>query len=128
MGLLYDFTRLIEKYSIECQLIRETGGGSYIGGNWVPEPARDPEQVAGALIPMSCQKLYQSGGTYTQNDREFITRAEIPLEPAAYIVHQGIKYHVESENDYSIYAGFYDYNLKRVGLFDRSKESEPLHY
>lgn len=123
MGLLYDFSRLIEKYSVSCQLVRETGAGSYIGGNWIPELAPAPEIIEGALIPMKDQKIYQSGGTYTQNDREFITMMAIPLEPAAYVIFQGIKYHVESENDYSIYAGFHDYNLKRVEAFDRTKKS-----
>ncbi|MDO4330655.1 MAG: hypothetical protein Q4C66_15160 [Lachnospiraceae bacterium] len=121
MGLLYDFTRLIEKYSVSCELIRESGGGSYVGGNWIPDPAKPPETVEGALIPMKDQKIYQSGGTYTQNDREFITVTAILLEPAAYVIFQGIKYHVESENDYSIYAGFHDYNLKRVEAFDRAE-------
>lgn len=121
MGLLYDFTRLIEKYSVSCQLIRESGSGSYVGGNWIPDPVKPSETVEGALIPMKDQKIYQSGGTYTQNDREFITVTAIPLEPAAYVIFQGIKYHVESENDYSIYAGFHDYNLKRVEAFDRAE-------
>lgn len=123
MGNLYDFTRLLGKYSVSCQLIRESKEGSYIGGNWVPEPAGPSETVKGAMVPMRDQKIYQSGGTYTQGDREFITSAQIPLEPAAYIIFQGIKYHVESENDYSVYAGFHDYNLKRVGAFERPKKS-----
>lgn len=122
MGLLFDFSRLIGKYSVECQLIRESGGGQYAGGNWVPEPAGPPEPVSGALIPMTDRKIYQSGGTYTEQDREFITETVIPLEPAAYIVHRAIRYHVESENDYSGYAGFHDYNLKRVSAIDRTKE------
>ena len=123
MGIIYDFTRLLEKYSVSCELIREGGGGSYVGGNWLPEHAAPPEMEKGAVIPMKDQKVYQSGGTYTQGDREFITLARIPLEPAAYIIFQGIKYHVESENDYSIYAGFHDYNLKRVGAFERPEKS-----
>lgn len=123
MGILFDFSRLLKKYSVECQLIRESGGGSYVGGNWVPEPASDPETVSGAVIPMTDHKIYQSGGTYTTQDRELITKTEIPLEPAAYIIYHDGKYHVESENDYSEYAGFHDYNLKRVSAFDRSKES-----
>lgn len=123
MGLIYDFTRLLEKYSVSCELIRESGDGSYIGGNWVPEPPGPPEMVEGAVIPMKDQKIYQSGGTYTQGDRELITLTRIPLEPAAYILFQGVKYHVESENDYSLYAGFHDYNLKRVDAFERPKKS-----
>lgn len=122
MGLLFDFSRLIEKYGVSCQLLRESGGGKYVGGNWVPEPAGEPEMVYGAVIPMASRKIYQSGGTYTEQDREFITETEIPLEPTAYIVHHSARYHVESENDYSEYASFHDYNLKRVGAIDKPKE------
>lgn len=123
MGILFGFSRLLKKYSVECQLIRETGGGKYVGGNWIPDPAGKPELISGAVIPMEDRKIYQSGGTYTEQDRELITKMEITLEPAAYIIYHGSKYHVESENDYSEYAGFHDYNLKRVSAFDRSKES-----
>lgn len=119
---LFNFSRLLKEYSVECELIRETGGGKYVGGNWIPDPASKPETIHGALIPMTDRKICQSGGTYTAQDRELITEIGVPLEPAAYIVHQGKRYHVESENDYSEYAGFHNYNLKRVGAIDRSKE------
>lgn len=122
MGKLYNFDRLIKKYSVECQLIQETRGGSYVGGNWVPEADGDPVTIHGAVIPMTDRKVYQSGGIYTEQDRELITKTAIPLEPAAYIMYQGNRYHVESENDYSEYAGFHDYNLKRVSAIDRPKE------
>lgn len=127
MGVLFDFNRLLKKYGAECQLIRETGGGMYVGGNWVPGPAREPEMVSGAVVPMTDRKIYQSGGTYTEQDRELITMTEIPLEPAAYILHRGKRYHVESENDYSGYAGFHDYNMKRVSAIDRSEQDKSYH-
>lgn len=122
MAQLYNFSDLIEEYSVECELIRETGRGSYVGGNWVPQAALPAETAAGAVIPMTDRKIYQSGGMYTQNDREFITQKDIPLEPAAYIIFQGMKYHVESETDYNVYAGFHVYNLKWVGVFDRTEK------
>lgn len=121
MGLLYDFTDLISKYSVEGRLIQESSKGEYIGGNWISAPADEPKPVKGAFLPMTRQKVYQSGGAYTENDRELITLEEIPLEPSAYVVFQGMKYKVESESDYSLYAGFHSYNLKRVGTFDRAK-------
>ena len=78
MGLRFDFTRLLKKYSVACQLIRETGGGKYEGGNWVPDPSGEPETIQGALIPITDRKIYQSGGTYTAQDRELITQTGIP--------------------------------------------------
>lgn len=119
MGLLYNFNRLIKKYGVTCSLLEEASGGRYEGGEWVPDPAPPEEEITGALIPMTERKIYQSGGTYTEHDREFLTFTEIPLEPAHHITYHGAKYKVESNTDYSDYAGFYAYNLKRVGAFDR---------
>lgn len=123
MGAMFNFSRLIEKYRVDCQLIRPSAGGKYIGGNWIPDAAQEPETITGAIIPMTDRKIYQSGGTYTEKDRELITETEISLESAAYIVFQNYKYQVESETDYSVYAGFHDYNLKRVGAFDRTESN-----
>ena len=110
---------MIKKYSADCQLLSESSSGSYVGGEWIPDEAPPPQGITGAVIPMMDRKIYQSGGTYTEQDREFITLTEIPLEPAHYIVCGGAKYKVQENMDYSDYAGFYAYNLKRVGAFDR---------
>lgn len=115
MGVLYDFNRLIEKYGVECQLIFGAASGSYVGGEWVPAPAPPDRSIFGAVIPMTDRKIYQSGGTYTEQDREFVSLEEIPLEPTHYILHKGTKYQIQGNTDYSDYAGFYAYNLKRVG-------------
>lgn len=119
MRKLFHFDRLIAKYSVSCKLFSEASGGSYVGGEWAPDPAPPARDITGAAIPMAGRKIYQSGGTYTEQDREFITLTEIPLEPAHYIVHKGSKYKVQENTDYSGYAGFYAYSLKRVGAFDR---------
>lgn len=115
----FDFSRLINTYSVECLLLSESVSGSYIGGEWVPGAEAVSESIKGAVIPMTAHKLYQSGGTYTEQDREFITYKEISLEPSHFIVYKGLKYQVLENTDYSDYAGFYAYNLKRVGAFDR---------
>lgn len=119
MKQIFDFDRLIKKYSVDCKLHAEAAGGSYVGGEWVPEAAPPPIDVSGAIVPMTDRKIYQSGGTYTEQDREFITHTEIPLEPAHSLVYKGVKYQVQGNTDYSDYAGFYAYNLKRIGAFDR---------
>lgn len=120
MGRLFNFDRLIQKYHVNCRLFSESASGSYVGGEWVPEPAPPMQGITGVVIPMTDRKIYQSGGTYTEHDREFITLTEIPLEPAHYILYRGMKYRVEENTDYSDYAGFYAYNMKRVGAFDRA--------
>lgn len=119
MAKLFDFDRLIVKYGVGCKLLSEASGGSYAGGEWIPDPAPPEQDITGAIIPMTDRKIYQSGGTYTEQDREFITLTEIPLEPVHHIAYKGFKYQVQENTDYSDYAGFYAYNLKRVGVFDR---------
>ena len=74
MGLLYNFERLIKKYSADCQLLSESSFGSYVGGEWIPDEAPPSQGITGAVIPMMERKIYQSGGTYTEQDREFINR------------------------------------------------------
>lgn len=119
MKKLFDFKKLIKKYSVSCELLEETASGSYVGGEWVPESAAQSQTITGAVIPMTTKKIYESGGTYTEQDREFITLAEISLEPHSFIVYGGTKYQVQESTDYSDYAGFYAYNLKRMGVFER---------
>lgn len=122
MGAIFDFDRLIRKYSTDCLLVCGADGGKYEAGNWIPGSAKEPEPVSGAIIPMANRKIYQSGGTYTEHDREFVTRREIPLEPAAYLIHEEARYEVQEGVDYSKYAGFYTYNLKRVSVFDKPEK------
>lgn len=122
MGKQFNFDRLIKKYSTDCRLLQEADpkNGEWIAGNWVPGVAPLPEAVGGAVVPMSDRKIYQSGGTYTEQDREFITKVFIPADRTCHILHLGSRYKVESSTDYSDYAGFYNYNLKRVDAFDRT--------
>ena len=119
MGQMFDVSRLIKKYSIPCSLETASSDGQYVGGEWIPGTPAPAAEVKGALIPMKDRKIYQSGGTYTESDREFLTLEKIPLEPTGYLTYQGVRYQVQENTDYSGYAGFYAYNLKRVGAFDR---------
>ena len=119
MKQLFNFKRLIKKYGVSCELLSESASGSYVGGEWVPGVAAESQMIDGAVIPMSTKKIYQSGGTYTEQDREFITDTEIQLEPERYIVYKGARYKVQENTDYSDYAGFYAYNLKRVEVLEQ---------
>lgn len=120
MGILFQFDRLLQKYSAKCGLLSEASSGNYVGGEWLPAPAPPLEDIIGAVLPMTDRKIYQSGGIYSEQDKEFLTTQEIPLVPVHYVVHKGMKYQVQENTDYSDFAGFYAYNLKRVDVFDRS--------
>lgn len=119
MGVLYDFNRLIKKYSTTYTLLAETSGGWYEGGEWVSESSFAEKEITGVLISITTRKVYQNGGTYTEANWEFITITEIPLEPTHYIVCKGAKYKVDANTDYSVHADFYAYNLKRIGAFEQ---------
>ena len=114
---LYDFTRLIQKYSVPFILV-VSKEGRYESGQWIPGETVEREMY-GAIIPMSQNKIYQSGGTYTAQDRELYLPYPIP-EPLdkLKVMHRGITYKVESMTDYSLYADAAHYNLKVVSLFD----------
>lgn len=115
---LYNFARLITKYSVPFHFI-VTSEGHYDSGKWVPgEPILQEE--TGAIIPMPESKIRQSGGVYTAKDRQLIMLRPIPLAlQSAKVCYKGNLYSIESETSYEDYADVAVYTLKWVSLFDR---------
>lgn len=113
MPKLYNFTRLITKYSVQFTLI-STADGSYVDGKYV-EGATTETALTGAIVPYSDSKIYQSGGFFTQKDRELYMKTPInaPLK-AAKVKYKGDIFKVESNRDYGDYADAYIYSLKWV--------------
>lgn len=119
MPKLYDFTRLINKYSVSFTLVIPSEG-SYVGGKFV-EGEAERTNLKGAIIPMSESKVYQSGGTYTSKDRQLYLLS--PVKKAlkgSSIEYDGNVYSIESETDYKDYCDAAVYNLKWVSSFDRA--------
>ena len=118
MGKLYDFIRLINKYSNAFELITENEG-AYVNGKW-QAGLSTVTTMNGAIIPLSQSKIYQSGGTLKQTDRQLYTTTPItsPLDNCK-IRYKGKTYSVEEETDYSDYADAYFYILKWVSGFDK---------
>lgn len=109
---LYNFKRLIDKYSVTAQVHKKQG--QYIAGKWV-ENDDDIREVYGAIVPMSDRKIYQSGGTLTQNDREwYLSEALTGSLSDLKVVYNGNTYTVEESRDYTDYANVAVYILKRV--------------
>lgn len=48
MKQLFNFKRLIKKYSVPCELLAESASGSYVGGEWVPGVAAESKMINGA--------------------------------------------------------------------------------
>lgn len=115
---LYNFTRLIKKYSVPFHFLVKTKG-HYESGKWI-EGAETKRESFGAIIPLPESKIYQSGGTYTTKDRQlFLTT---PLDKAlvgTQVVYNKNLYNVEQETDYNAYADVVVYTLKWVSAFDR---------
>lgn len=119
MPKLYNFTRLIKKYSVNFTLVIP-GEGKYIGGKYTEGEAEEVS-MSGAIIPMSESKVYQSGGTYTSKDRQLymLSPVEKALEGGK-VKYDGNIYSIETETDYKDYCDAAVYNLKWVSSFDRA--------
>lgn len=110
---LYNFKRLIKKYSVTFTLRKESEG-EYVSGKWVVgEP--DEKTMQGAIVPMSDRKIYGSGGTYTEQDRELYVSTPLQGDLSAFkvIYNQNI-YAVEYGRNFEDYADAAVYTLKWV--------------
>lgn len=114
MKKLYNFKRLIKKYSVDFCLHRTQG--QYVHGKWVAG-GELVKNMRGAIVPMSLKKVYHSGGTYTTDDRElYLSKPlELPLSDLK-VVYKGNIYSVEQGRDFDEYADVATYNLKWVGV------------
>lgn len=109
---LYNFKRLIKKYSVTFQLRK--AGGSYVAGKWVEDDGAIVE-MRGAIVPMSENKIYSSDGAYTAQDRELYltTPLEAPLSDFK-VIYKGNTYSLESVRNFEDYADVAIYILKWV--------------
>lgn len=117
---LYNFKRLIDKYGVVVQLQKKQGG-TYVGGKWI-EDNEVIREVSGAVVPISERKIYQSGGTLTQNDREWFISEALTGSLIDYkVTYKGNVYSVEESRDYTDYANLAVYVLKRVNTNVKSQ-------
>ena len=120
---LYNFARLVTKYSVRFQFLVR-GQGHYESGKWVTgEPIT--KDGTGAIVPMSENKVRQSGGVYTAKDRQLYMLSPIPEAlKGAKIRYKDDLYSVEAETSYEDYADVYVYVLKWVSLFDEEAKTD----
>lgn len=118
---LYNFSRLIKKYTVTCQLVNFKEG-EWIAGEWV-EGEQVTTDISGAIVPMSEKRINNSGGSYKQGDCEFITTTPIELNSDTFIQYKDKKYKLQDNTDYSDYADFYNYVARRVSAFDRLEKN-----
>lgn len=120
--MLFVFENLVRKYSVPCSLVTRDRG-TYQGGDYVPGE-ETTDEINAAVISMSQQKIYQSGGHLTGEDREMFVlkekdRIDLTDGRTYFLEHNGRKYKVEEAGLYGEdYADFNHYTLKRVDSFD----------
>ena len=114
MAKLYNFKRLIDKYSQTFTLITEDTEGSYVGGKYV-KGRESSAAMTGAIVPVSDSKVYQSGGTLTSKDRQLFMKSPItnPL-PKSKVQYKGNTYSIEQGTVFEDYADAHVYVLKWV--------------
>lgn len=114
---LYNFDRLIGKYSVNFTLITTTEG-TYVSGKYV-EGKQTETACRGAIVPISDSKVYQSGGMLTAKDRRLYMKTQIDKSlTGAKVKFKGDIYKIEQETNYDDYADAYVYTLKWVSSFD----------
>lgn len=112
MPQLYQFRDLIRRYSVPFEVEVTTEGaynelGEYVEGVTTLEPYR------AALIPLSSQVIYQSGGRLDERDRQLI-KTGAPLALGSHIRYKGRRYKVETWTEFEDYADFNTYLLKHL--------------
>lgn len=115
----YNFTRLINKYAVNCQLVT-FAEGKWEGGEW-QEGQKNISDISGAVVPISEKRVQNSGGSYQQGDLEFITTQSIEITSDTYLVYHGKHYKLMDTTDYSEYADFHTYLAKGVSVFDSTR-------
>lgn len=109
----YDFTDLIRRHSVPFEVVAFTKGG-YVGGKY-QKGLQTVTEREGAILPMTDNKIYQSGGTYSTKDR--MLYMSTPIDGAfdtLKIRYDGNMYGIESAQDFSEYSDAYIYTLKWV--------------
>lgn len=123
--LLYNFARLINKYSVSCEIV-STGEGKWEAGEW-KESGATKEPFRCAIIPMTERRINNSGGDYKAGDCNIVSTKPLQLDTDVFILYKGKTYKVEESSDYSDYSDFYSYTGKRVSSFDKYGKDTKNH-
>lgn len=117
MPEIFQFKRLIQKYSVPFTLEIETAGTRNDIGEWVNGvPVTSTQR--GAIIPLTKQEIYQAGGRLTSADRTLIIDKKVVIPLKSKVFYGGTTYHVEAIVPYGDYGDFNTYTLKSVSAFN----------
>lgn len=119
----FDFSGLIDKYETDFTVVSEAKGGYDDSGEYVKGEISE-QQMSGAIIAYSEEKVYRSEGTLTQQDRLLIMQE--PVSEAllgAEVLYQNKMYRIEDNTENAEFTGVYQYTLKYVSAFNKDGES-----
>lgn len=119
----FDFSGLIEKYTTDFTVVSEAKGGYDDSGEYV-KGDKTEQQMCGAIIAYSENKVYRSEGTLTKQDRLLIMQE--PIDEAlhgAIVLYKGKQYRIEDNLENAEHTGVYQYTLKYVSAFNKDGES-----
>lgn len=110
MAKLYNFTRLVNKYSNKL-LLKTIAGSGYIDGHYV-EGIEMQTNIKGAVVPYSTSKIYQSGGNIKTSDMQLYTLEPLDIHlDNTRIVYKNKTYKVEEDTDYTMFSDVHIYRL-----------------
>lgn len=120
----FDFSSLIEQYSVDFKVLGESKGvyddsGEYVAGE------KTEYIFHGAIVAFSENKVYRSEGQLTSQDKLLIMRE--PIDRAlhgAKVIHDNRRYRIESELENAEFTGVYQYTLKYVSAFDKEQNHD----
>ena len=112
---MYNFSRLIKKYSRPTILHGEATEGGWVNGKWVDgEPSQ--ETISLAIIPFDIKAVAQLGGLVTNADAQIYSL--VVLKHGDKIEQNGNKYTVDTSANFKPFGDFYRYIAKGVNSFD----------
>ena len=121
MGVLYDFSRLIRKYSSNFKAITLTGASYNDSGDFV-RAEKQELNLQGAIISFKESKIYRSEGTLTTKDKRLFTLEPITQHlQGSTVVYEGNVYSVEDNTENAKFTGVYAYTLKYVSAFKETR-------
>lgn len=112
----FGMKRLIRRYELPLQLVTEEPAGYDSSTGIYKKTDPKTEAFRGALLPVPERIMYATGGRYTQEDRVLYATRDLPLKGK--VIYKGAAYSVEEKFDFTDYADFFEFVVKRVSAFD----------
>lgn len=116
------FHRLLASYERPVELVGNEEG-QYVDGEYVAGVAVT-ESWAAVVTPISERKAYDSGGSYTTQDKQLTAISPVDLARFSQVRIYGQIYDLELDGSYDMYVDAYNYIAKRVDSFDQSKSND----